>query len=184
MRADQRSSQPQGEEIPGVAIMANAETSQTTLGALRVVISAGWVSRVAALQLASIDTLRTCRETSSFRLRIARKTPRRVYKEKFAGVASSSGSGGSSSSSSSSRGTTTPVRSGSRVVLPHVTRLLYDKSEFEPGPDWSLPVELIGLVLGTAFGGDIDGVVWPPALESVVFWRRWVHAFWRAGCRL
>lgn len=132
-------------------------------------ISAGWVSRVTALQLASIETLRSCRETSNFRLRIARKTPRRVYKEKFAGVASSSSS--STSTSTSARGIVA-VGSGSRVVLPRIVRLLYDKSEFERTPDWSLPVELVGLVLGTSFGGDIRGVAWPPALESVVFWRR------------
>lgn len=165
MTADQRQPPPQSEETPRAAIMAADETSQVTLGALRTVISSGWVSRVTALQLASIETLRSCRETSNFRLRIARKTPRRVYKEKFSGAAGSSRSSGHE---------VTAVESRSRVVLPRIVRLLYDKSEFERTPDWSLPRELVGLVLGTAFGGDIDGVAWPPALESVVFWRRWV----------
>ncbi|CAN0481643.1 unnamed protein product, partial [Ectocarpus sp. 8 AP-2014] len=88
----------------------------------------------------------------NFRLRIARKTPRRVYQDKFAG-------GGHG-------------RVSRNIILPRVVRVLYDRSEFDLKPGWALPVELVGLVLGTEFCGDLKGVPWPPTLSSIVFWRR------------
>lgn len=144
---------PAQEEAPDDAVgAAHASTPPATLGALSVVVTSGWVSGVTSLQLASIDTLRSCREVSDFRLKVARRTPTSVYQQKFA-----RGGGGVASS---------------RVSLPRVVRLLYDRPELDLKPGWALPQELVGLVLGTAFGGDIKGVLWPPGLESVVFWRR------------
>lgn len=136
---------------------ADGGTPGATLGAIRVVVEAGWIARVAALQVACIDTHRSCRGCQSFRLRIARKTPRKVY-ENFAG-------GGDGVRVSTGK-------QSSRVVLPRVVRLLYDLNKFDLKPGLRLPLEILSIVFGTAFGDSIDSIVWPPGLESVVFWRR------------
>lgn len=149
-----------GEEASNRAV---AYPSASALGALRVVVSLGWVSRVASLQLASLELLVACRESSNFRLKVARKTPRRVWQAKF----------GARGSSACNSGETLPERQGStRLILPRVTRMIYDRPGFDLDPGWALPEELVGLVLGTQFGGEMEGVVWPSALESVVFWRK------------
>lgn len=131
-------------------------TSAKTLGAIRVVVEAGWIARVAALQVACIETHRSCRGCQSFRLRIARKTPRKVYQEKF----------------SEDVITSEKQQSSSRVVLPRVVRLLYDLNKFDLKPGLRLPLEILSIVFGTAFGDSIDSIMWPPGLESLVFWRR------------
>lgn len=136
------------------------------LAALRVVVSLGWVSRVTSLQLASLELLVACREASNFRLKVARKTPRRVWQAKFGARSSSECSGGA-----------LPEGRSERLILPRVTRMIYDRPGFDLDPGWALPNELVGLVLGTQFGGEMEGVVWPSALESVVFWRRWVRSW-------
>ena len=63
------------------------------LRALRVVVSLGWVSRVTSLQLASLELLVACREASNFRLKVARKTPRRVWQAEFGARSGSEWSG-------------------------------------------------------------------------------------------
>lgn len=131
------------------------------LRALRVVVSLGWVSRVTSLQLASLELLVACREASNFRLKVARKTPRRVWQAKFGARSGSEWSGRA-----------LPDGTSNRLILPRVTRMIYDRPAFDLDPGWALPNELVGLVLGTQFGGEMEGVVWPSALESVVFWRR------------
>lgn len=142
---------------------AVAQPSASPLGALRVVVSLGWVSRVTSLQLASLELLVACREASNFRLKVARKTPRRVWQGKF----------GARSSLACNGGEALPEGEGSkRLILPRVTRMIYDRPGFDLDPGWALPEELVGLVLGTQFGGEMEGVVWPSALESVVFWRK------------
>lgn len=136
------------------------------LAALRVVVSLGWVSRVTSLQLASLELLVACREASNFRLKVARKTPRRVWQAKFGARSSSECSGGA-----------LPEGRSERLILPRVTRMIYDRPGFDLDPGWALPNELVRLILGTQFGGEMEGVVWPCALESVVFWRRWVRSW-------
>lgn len=150
-----RSSDAEGNE-------AQSSSSSTALGALRVVIGLGFVGRVTSLQLASLECLIACRETANFKLKLALKTPRKVWHAKLGGTR-----GGSSK---------VPRRS-ERLTLPRVTRILYDRPSFDLGQGWQLPSELKQLVLGVEFGGDIDGVTWPSALESVVFWRRYGHYF-------
>lgn len=135
-------------------------SAQTTLGAVRIVIEAGWVAKVAALQVACIETHRSCRGCQSFRLRIARKTPRKVYQEKFAGGGDVTGG---------------QRKTSSRVVLPRVVRLLYDLNKFDLKPGLRLPLEILSIVFGTAFGDSIDSVMWPPGLQSLVFWRRYTN---------
>lgn len=139
-----------GEESVGTS------TSAKTLGAIRVVVEAGWIARVAALQVACIETHRSCRGCQSFRLRIARKTPRKVYQEKFSGGV-----------------VTGDEQKRSRVILPRVVRLLYDLNKFDLKPGLRLPLEILSIVFGTAFGDSIDSIMWPPGLESLVFWRRY-----------
>ena len=70
-----------------------------------------------------------------------------------------------------------------RLSVPKVTRMIYDKPSFvELDEGWALPKELEGLVLGTEFGGEIDEVVWPSALERIVFWRRCKRVLPRRCC--
>lgn len=144
-------------------------SSTITLQALRLVVSCGWLSLVTSLQLASLEVLVACREASDFRLRIARKTPRRVWQAKLCtrnGLPACSGKAW-------------PRRS-ERLTLPRVTRMLYDRPTFDLGQVWALPAELVGLTFGTEFGGEIEGLAWPSSLESIIFWRRYVHApCWR-----
>lgn len=144
--------QVQAEEHGGGAFAGGTSPTPATLGAIRVVVEAGWIARVGALQVACIETHRSCRGCQGFRLRIARKTPRKVYQEKFAGG----------------------VTSSSRVVLPRVVRLLFDLNKFDLKPGLRLPLEILSIVFGTAFGGSIDSILWPPGLQSVIFWRRCV----------
>lgn len=62
-----------------------------------------------------------------------------------------------------------------RLTLPRVTKMLWDRPSFDLGhPDFALelPEELQQLVLGGEFGGALDGVSWPSALQSLIFWRR------------
>lgn len=65
-----------------------------------------------------------------------------------------------------------------RVTLPLVTKMLWDRPTFDDlhHPGLALPNELQQLVLGVEFGGALDGVAWPSALESLIFWRRYVLA--------
>lgn len=143
-----------------------SSSSPITLGALRLVVSLGWVSRVASFQLTSLELLVSCREASDFRLRVARKTPRRVWHAKLGG----GGPGGVATWSGKA-----PPKRSERLALPRVTRMLYDRPAFDLDEGWALPQELVGLVLGTEFGGEMDRMVWPSALESVVFWRRYLR---------
>lgn len=70
----------------------NAKTSTTSsssavdvLGALMLVIERGWVARVGSLQATSLDCLVACRDIARFRLKVAKKTPSRVWHPKLCG---------------------------------------------------------------------------------------------------
>lgn len=133
-----------------------------TLSALQLVIGLGWIPSVTSLQLTCLQVLIDCRCSREFRLRVARKTPHRVWHVKLGGKC---------------RGRKPPERSA-RLSVPKVTRMIYDRRSFvELDEGWTLPKELLRLVLGTEFDGEIEGVVWPSALESVVFWRRYPRVF-------
>lgn len=148
------------------SVASSVENASTTLAALRILISLGWVRRVSSLQVASLELLTACREASNFRLRVARKTPRRVWQAKLGGGVYSSGRSSGRKPAGSER--------SNRLILPRVTRMLYDRPSFDLEPGWALPTELVRLVLGTEFGGGMEGVAWPSALKSVIFWRRYV----------
>lgn len=144
------------------AVSMQQYSNSITLSALRLVISLDWVPIVTSLQLTCLQVLIECRCSREFRLRVARKTPRRVWYAKLGGKC---------------RGRRPPERSA-RLSVPKVTRMIYDRRSFvELDEGWTLPKELLGLVLGTEFDGEIEGVVWPSALESVVFWRRCPRVF-------
>lgn len=164
MSTERQPRSPSSDAEDGAEAQSSSSSSSTALGALRVVVGLGWVRRVTSLQLASLECLVACRETAEFRLKLALKTPRRVWHAKLGGTR-----GGGSGNSSK-----VPRRS-ERLTLPRVTRMLYDRPSFDLGQGWRLPSELERLVLGVEFGGDVEGVAWPPALESVVFWRRCVQ---------
>lgn len=66
---------------------ANASTTSSStvdvVGALRLVIEWGWVERVGSLQVTSLECLVACRDVAHFRLKVAQKTPRRVWHPKL-----------------------------------------------------------------------------------------------------
>lgn len=121
--------------------------------ALHLAVELGWIDRVTQLQLTSIDCLVVCRQVARFRLKVARKTPRSVWHAKLC------------------QRSTLPTRS-QRLTLPQVTKMLWDRPTFDLDPGLALPEELRQLILGVEFGGALDDMMWPSALESLVFWRR------------
>lgn len=76
------SSRPDDKTGQSIAAIPTA-TTVDVLRALRLVVELGWVERVVALQSTSLECLVSCRDATQFRLKVGRKTPRRVWYPKL-----------------------------------------------------------------------------------------------------
>lgn len=136
-----------------VTTISPSKTDSNSMQVLRVTIELGWISRFSQLQLTCLECHTVCRQVGRFRLKIARKTPKTVWHTKLSK-------------------TRKLGNRSERLTLPQVTKMLWERPTFDLHRDLALPEELRQLILGVEFGGALDGVEWPAALETLVFWRR------------